>query len=113
MVKAVVSQLERHGRVRRGRIGVSVQSVTPDIAMKATLPQVSGAYVGGVEKGSAADRAGLRAGDVIVAIDDRPVLSASSLRTRVGLTEVGLTISITYLRQGQRQTVRMAVAPAD
>lgn len=113
MVKAVVDQLERYGKVRRGRIGVSVQSVTPEIALKASLQQVAGAYVGGVEKDSSAERAGLRAGDVVVEIDGKPVLSASSLRTRIGLTEVGKTISVTYLREGQRQTARLAVAPAE
>jgi Do/DeqQ family serine protease len=113
IVKAVVSQLERHGKVRRGRIGVSVQSVTPDIALKASLAQVAGAYVSGIEKGSPAERAGLRAGDVIIAIDDRPVLSASGLRTRIGLTEAGQAVSVSYLRQGQRQTARIAITPAE
>jgi C-terminal processing protease CtpA/Prc len=72
--------------------------------------------IGSVEKGSSAERAGLKPGDVIVEIDeidDKLVLSASSLRTRVGLVEAGNTISVPYLRQGQRSTARMTIAPAE
>jgi S1-C subfamily serine protease len=58
MVKAVVARFEKFGTMRRGRIGVAVQSVTPDIAAAAGLPEVSGAIVSSVEKGSPAENAG-------------------------------------------------------
>jgi len=112
MVKAVVAQLEKFGTVRRGRIGVAVQSVTPDIAAAAGLPKVSGAIVGSVEKGSPAERAGLLPGDVIIAIDGRPVLSASDVRNRIGLREAGTSVSITFWRQGDRRTLTLTVAQA-
>jgi serine protease Do/serine protease DegQ len=113
MVKAVVSQIEQFGKVRRGRIGVSVQSVTPDMALAAGLPQVTGAMIGAVEKGSPAERAGLMIGDVIIEIDGKPVLGASTLRTRVGLQPAGSTVSVTYLRQGQRHTASLAIAASE
>lgn len=112
MVKAVVGQIEQFGNVKRGRIGVSVQTVTPDIALAAGLPQVAGA-IGTIEKGSPAEHAGLKSVDVIVEIDAKPVLSASTLRTRVGLLQLGKTISVTYLRQGQRHTANVTIAAAE
>jgi Do/DeqQ family serine protease len=112
MVKVVVGQLEQFGAVRRGRIGVVVQSVTPDIAAAAGLAQATGAIVASVEKGSPAERAGLRAGDVIVEMDGRPVPSASDVRNRIGLREAGSSVLIAFLREGKRQTLTLAIAAA-
>lgn len=110
MMKAVVSQLEKFGTVRRGRIGVSLQTVTPDIAAAIGLAKASGAIIGTVEKGSPADKAGIKAGDVLVEIDGKPVANASDVRNRVGLREPGSTVAITLLRQGRRQTVSLTTA---
>jgi Do/DeqQ family serine protease len=112
MVRTVVEQLERSGKVQRGRIGVAVQSVTPDIAAAAGLPQAKGAIVGSIEKNSPAERAGLKAGDVIIEIDGKAVSSASDLRNRIGLRESGSKVTLTYLRQGQPHTVTLATAAA-
>jgi Do/DeqQ family serine protease len=113
MVKVVVGQLERFGRVRRGKIGVAVQSVTPDIAAAGGLAQAKGAIIGTVEKGSPAERAGLKAGDVIIDIDGKAVLSASDLRNRIGLRESGSKVTVTYLRQGQQHTVALVTAATE
>ncbi len=110
MMKAVIAQIEQFGTVKRGRIGVAVQSVTPDIALAVGLPQVSGAMIGSVEKGSPAEHAGLKSGDVIIEMDGKPVGTASMLRTHVGLLQPGSKIAVTYLRQGQRHTATLAVA---
>jgi Do/DeqQ family serine protease len=112
MVRTVVEQLERSGKVERGRIGVAVQSVTPDIAAAAGLPQAKGAIVGSIEKNSPAERAGLKVGDVIIEIDGKAVSSASDLRNRIGLRESGSKVTLTYLRQGQPHTVTLATAAA-
>jgi serine protease Do/serine protease DegQ len=109
MVKAVVQQLEASGQVRRGRIGVTVQSITPDIAEAMKLPTTGGALIGSVEHGSSAERAGLKAGDAILQIDGRPVLNASDLRTRVGLREPGAMLNATYLRDGKQATVAVVI----
>jgi Do/DeqQ family serine protease len=108
MVKTVVGQIEKYGQVKRGRIGVAVESVTPDVAAAAKLPQVKGAIVRSVEKNSPAEQAGIRAGDVIIEIDGKPVASASELRNRIGLREGGSKITVTYLRQGQKSSVVLA-----
>jgi Do/DeqQ family serine protease len=110
IVKAVTAQLERHGRVHRGRIGVVLQSMTPEVAATAGLPRALGAVVTSVERNSAAERAGLKAGDAIVEIDGKVVHSASDVRNRVGLREAGSSVTITYLRGGKRQTVTLITA---
>jgi Do/DeqQ family serine protease len=112
MVKAVVDQLVRYGEVRRGRIGVVVQPITPDIATALKLPAARGALVSSVERGSPADHAGLKAGDAILELDGKPVLSASDLRTRIGLRASGTKVTIGYYRQGQHRTASLSIEPA-
>ncbi|MFN3746288.1 MAG: Do family serine endopeptidase [Hyphomicrobiaceae bacterium] len=111
IVKTVTAQLERYGRVNRGRIGVAVQSVTPDIAAAAGLEQVQGAIISSVEKNSPAERAGLKAGDVIIEIDGKPVLSASDVRNRIGLRESGSRVTLGYLREGKSHRLTLQTAP--
>jgi len=112
MVRAVIDQLERFGEVRRGRIGVVVQPITPDIATTLNLPAARGALVSSVERDSPADRAGLKPGDAILELDGKPVLSASDLRTRIGLRASGTTITLVYFRQGRQQTASLSIEPA-
>ncbi len=112
IVKAVVGQLAESGHVRRGRVGVAVQSITPDIAEALKLPTVGGALVGSVERGSSADRAGLKAGDAILSIDGRPVLNASDLRTRIGLRQPGTQLRSAYQRDGKQAEVALLIESA-
>jgi serine protease Do/serine protease DegQ len=110
MMRAVIAQLEKFGAVKRGRIGVSLQTVTPDIATALGLPKVAGAIIGAVEKGSPAERAGIKTRDVVVEIDGKAVLNASEVRNRIGLREAGSRVSLTLLREGSRQTLSLAIA---
>jgi len=112
MVKAVVNQLERYGEVRRGRIGIAVQTVTPSIALAMGLGEARGAVVSSVDGNSPAERMGLKAGDVIVAIDDKPLATASQLRNDVGLKEVGSSVALTYLRGKDRHDVTVTIERA-
>ena len=112
MARSVVQQLIAHGEVKRGRLGVEVEDLTPDIAEALHVEAPGGAVIKRVEPGSPARRAGLQAGDVILAIDGTPIQSSSDLRNRVGLTEVGQTIQLTILRHGSQQTVGVQVESA-
>ncbi|HZP98202.1 MAG TPA: DegQ family serine endoprotease [Reyranella sp.] len=112
MVKAIIEQLERYGEVRRGRIGVIVQPITPDIATALNLPAARGALVTSVDRDSPADRAGVKAGDAILELDGKPVLGASDLRTRIGLRASGTAVTIKYARQGQQKTATLSIEPA-
>jgi serine protease DegQ len=112
MARSVIQQLVAHGEVKRGRLGVEVEDLTPDIAEALHVEAPGGAVIKRVEPGSPARRAGLQAGDVVLAIDGRPVQSSSDLRNRVGLTAVGQTIQLTILRRGSQQTVSIQVESA-
>lgn len=105
MAKAVMEQLIEYGEVKRGRLGITIQDVTPDLAQALDLDTVSGAVVTQVEPGSAAEGAGIRAGDVIVAVDGKPVVGSASLRNLIGLSRVGAEVEITLLRDGRRVRV--------
>lgn len=109
MARAVVDQLLRYGEVRRGRLGVSIQDLTPDLAEAMGLDTKRGAVVIEVEPDSPAARAGLRAGDVIVAVDGRHLRGSADLRNRIGLVPVGEKVTIEFLRDGRSRTVTVAV----
>jgi serine protease DegQ len=105
MANEVTAQLLEYGEVKRGRLGIFIQDLTPDLAEALELDVRNGAVVTQVEPGSAAERAGLRAGDVITSLDERDVLGSSDLRARVGLIRVGESVDITYLRDGRTERV--------
>jgi serine protease Do/serine protease DegQ len=111
MAREVVDQLVKYGEVRRGQLGVMIQDLTPDLIQAMGLPsQQSGALVAKVELGSAAERAGLKAGDVITAIGGAPIRSAAELRNKIGLLQVGDVTELTVLREGRTMVVRATVA---
>ena len=114
MVHSVMDQLVQYGKVSRGRIGVAIQDVTPDLARAMALSVTQGAVVQQVEPGTPADKAGLKAGDVIIAVDGRAVHNSSELRNRIGLMRVGAEVKLSVLREGKQEsvTVKIAEAPA-
>ena len=73
MARRVISQLLKFGEVRRAPLGISVQDLTPGLASTLDLDASEGAVVAQVEQDSAAGRAGIRAGDVVIAFNERPV----------------------------------------
>ncbi len=111
MAKSVLTQLQRYGEVRRGRLGVAVQDLTPEIGEALGIGVVQGAVISQVESGSPAERAGVRIGDVVVSIDGRPVGDAGDLRNAIGLKPIGEEVRITLLREGREKTLRAEVAP--
>jgi Trypsin-like serine proteases, typically periplasmic, contain C-terminal PDZ domain len=105
MAHSVMEQLIRYGEVRRARLGVTVQDVTPEMAEPLGLPLGEGALITRVESGSPADRADIRTGDVIVAVDGYPITNAADLRNRVGLVTSGARIDIDLVRKGRSLSV--------
>jgi serine protease Do/serine protease DegQ len=110
MMKAVMAQLVKFGEVKRGVLGVNIQTLTPDIAESMELGNVQGALVSQVVDGSAAEKAGIRAGDVVTAINGRPVKDAAALRNAIGLLSVGDRVDIALLRDGKPQRVTAVVS---
>jgi Do/DeqQ family serine protease len=113
MAKQVMDQLRTDGKVVRGRLGVTIQTVTSDMAASLNLPDVGGAIVSGVEPGSAADKAGLKQGDVIVGVNGEKILENNTLRNRIASTRPGSSISLDILREGKPQTVKATVDQLD
>jgi len=111
MASRVMEQLIEHGEVRRGRIGISVQDLTPDLAEALGIEENYGAVVGSVEQNSPAAQAGLQAGDVITAVNNRKITGSADLRNRVGLAPVGSEVEIEYRRDRDRKTVTVRIEP--
>jgi serine protease Do len=109
MARAVMDQIVSHGKVVRGYLGLYPQDVTPALAKQFGLAQPSGALVGEVEPDTPAARAGLKRGDVIVAMNGQAVASANDLRLRVSETAPGTTIKLQISRDGKTQDVSVAL----
>ncbi len=102
MAKKVMDQLIEHGDIKRGLLGVQIQDLTPELAEAMDLQNIQGALVSRVTPNSAAEKAGIQAGDVIVAINDKQITGSSELRTTIGLKRIGEKIQIELFRNKQR-----------
>jgi serine protease Do len=107
--RPVIEALQRGGKVSRGYIGVSLQSLDADIAESLGIPKNQGELIRGVTPGGPAARAGIQQGDVIVAVNGQPVTPDQSLAYLVSQQPVGSRVPITLLREGQRRTVTVQV----
>lgn len=112
MAKDVTAQLLEYGEVRRGRLGIQIQDVTPELAEALDLGVDRGAVITQVEPGSSAEAAGLRAGDVIIEFNGGSVDGSSDLANKVGLVPVGSEVEVVYLRDGRRQAVAATIGSA-
>lgn len=112
MALAVMDQLVEFGEVQRGRLGVIIQDLTPDLAEAFDVEAETGVIVNSVEPGMPADDVGLAAGDVIVAVNGKTVEGSADLRQKIGLRRPGDEIEITYVRDGERSMVEVALADA-
>lgn len=111
MAEAIRRQIAEHGGVLRGVFGATVQNLTPDLTRALDLPAGSrGAVVSGVESGSAAARAGLRAGDLVVQLNGQPIGNATDLNTTLALLRVGERITLGIMRDGQPRTLSAQIA---
>ena len=112
MAHSVMEQLIRYGSVKRGQLGVSMYTVTADIAHSLGLPNAIGALVSQVVEGSPAEHAGIRTGDVITTVNGQPVKSNSELRNSIGLLRVGDKVDIGLVRDGKPLKVTAVIADA-
>ncbi len=110
MAGNVLEQLVKNGRVHRGRLGVTVQAVTSDLAASLGLSEVRGALVNSVEAGSPAQRAGIQRGDVILAFNGQPVSDGNSLRNQVARTAPQSKVNLQIVRDRREQTLAATLA---
>jgi Do/DeqQ family serine protease len=106
MAKTVMDQLVKNGKVHRGQLGISVTRVTSDLAESLGMPEAKGVIVNSVKAGSAAEKAGLRQGDVITAINDSAVSDTNAFRNHVAGNAPGSEITLTVLRDNREQKIR-------
>jgi Do/DeqQ family serine protease len=111
MARAVMDQIAKYGEVRRGRLGIEMADLNAEVARKLHVSSLSGALIAGVQPGSPADKAGLRQGDIVTAMNGRAINTAPELRARLGLTPVGEEVEFRVSRGSEERTLRMRVAP--
>ena len=109
MARAVMDQLMKTGKVRRGMLGVTIQSIDADLASSLNMPAARGAIVTSVSAGGPADKAGLKRGDVITAINNHPVLDNNSLRNLVASLPPGSNVDVSAQRNGRDQNFHVAL----
>ncbi len=107
----VMPQLIAHGKVSRGSLGAQTQDVTPRVARMLGLHDTGGVVVTDVASGSAAEAAGLQPGDVLQAIDGKPLHDTQELRNAEGLLPLGSKVSLSVLRDGHTRQVSATLTP--
>jgi len=105
----VANQLRETGKVTRGRLGVQIQNLTQDLARSFGLQQPNGALVANVEKGSAAQRAGVEPGDIILKYNGKQIVDSTDLPVLVAKTKPGTETTVTVWRGGKEQTLTIKV----
>ena len=112
MISGIMDQLISYGEVRRGRIGVGIQDITPALQEAMGLPSRDGALVRQVEADSPAEKAGLKVGDVIVGFNGAEILDSNDIRNAVGAVELGRRARISYMRDGKRYSTKISIEKA-
>jgi serine protease DegQ len=98
IVRQVMEQIIAHGAVVRGWVGIEVQEITPEIAESFSLKSTAGALIAGVLRGGPADRAGIRPGDVLVGVGDKPVMDSTSLLNLIAVLAPGKAVQLRLIR---------------
>ncbi|MES1196459.1 MAG: PDZ domain-containing protein, partial [Steroidobacter sp.] len=113
MVKAVMDQLIKYGKVQRGELGVRMTPVGSDVADSIGAEGADNALVSEVIEGSPAEKAGLKPGDVITSINGKPVKSTQAVRNAIGLLRVGEAAEIGVLRDGKPRKLTATIGARD
>ncbi|MGF1642571.1 MAG: Do family serine endopeptidase [Thiotrichales bacterium] len=102
MANSIAEQIIEHGEVKRGRLGIGIQDLTPELARAFGLERTGGAVVSQVEEGSPAAAAGIQVGDVIVGVNGQSIASSGQLRNSIGLLRVDSKVDLEVIREGRR-----------
>jgi S1-C subfamily serine protease len=109
IARAVMDQIVKYGDIKRGMLGIDIEDVAIDQAARLGAP---GARIKTVRSGSAAERAGLAANDVVVGFNGANIRGANDLRNKVALTRVGNSVNLAVVRDGRRQTIEVKITDA-
>jgi len=107
LATGVIDQLTEQKTVSRGWIGVAIQNITEEMAKYYDIKETKGVYVAKVFEGDPADKAGIKVGDVIVLINDKPIDSSRDLTLTIGSLSVGETVKVKLIRDGKEQIMNV------
>lgn len=110
MARQIMTQLVSHGEVRRGRLGVMVQDLTPDLARAFDIKEIHGAVIAKIIVDSPAAKGGLKAGDVVTRINGKTIATSAELRNSIGLLQIGESVTLDVLRDGKPRTIKIVIA---
>jgi serine protease Do/serine protease DegQ len=103
MSKDIADQLIRYGEVRRGQLGVTIQDLTPELASAFNITAGKGVVISQVAEGSPAQKAGIKPGDIVISVDNKPVTNVAELRNVIGLQRVGEKVELIVIRDGKER----------
>lgn len=112
IASSIMKQILDFGEIRRGLLGVNIQTIDADAAQALGNDTEHGALITRIQSKSAAENAGLQVGDIIVEVNEKKVDSAAQLRNRIGLLRSGAQIQITYIRNNEILSTRAELGPA-
>ncbi|WP_455375460.1 DegQ family serine endoprotease [Kaarinaea lacus] len=111
MVKSSMEQILKHGEVRRGYMGINIQDITPDLRQAFNLPNGQrGVLITGIDDGSPADEAGIKAGDIVTSIAGESTTSTGQLRSQIAVKSVGDTVEIGIIRDTKEKRIKVKIA---
>lgn len=111
LARNIMEQLLAYGEVQRGSLGVQAQDLSTQLAQALNLGEQRGAVVAQILPDSPADKAGVRVGDVITAIDGKPIATATDLANAEGLLPIGRALALSVLRDGKSRRLDFTLAP--
>jgi len=109
LAKQVMEQIATEGMVTRGWVGVEAQNITPELADSFGLPSPSGALIASVLRDSPADRAGLRAGDILVAINGKPVVNSATMLNLIAVLKPNKNAVLEIIRAEQKMDINILI----
>ncbi len=110
MAKSVMNSIIKTGKVTRGWMGVSIQNLTPELATSLGIKESKGALVSGVESGSPADQAGVKRGDLVIALNGEKVEDSTALRNQVAANAPKTKVELRVIRNGKEMTLAMTLS---
>lgn len=109
MVRMVIDQLLKEGKVTRGWLGITIQELSPDLAQKFGLSSTEGALVSDVARGGPAHKAGMLRGDIIMRFSGKRIKDVSTLRNLVAQTKVGTEVELLIWRKGREYAIKVRI----
>ena len=106
LANQVVNQISQYGEIKRGRLGIQMQGLTPALASAFNIKEHKGAVIAGRIPGSPAEKAGLQRGDVVIAVNGQTIDSATKLRNRIALMQVGDLVNLDILRDNKEINIK-------